>query len=59
MVKGQQCMHLRHLPIPAEAFSLAVFALDFFFHGHVVTYRDIPEGVSTVRPHLDLSSAAE
>ena len=39
----------------------AVFALDFlfFFRGHAVTYRDIPEGDSTLRPHLDLFSATE
>ena len=44
---------------PSPSKSLAGFALDFFFHGHTVTYRDIPEGVSTVRLHLCLSSAAE
>ena len=31
----------------------AVFARDFFFRGPAVTYRDIPEGDSTVRPHVD------
>ena len=30
-----------------------MFARDFFFRGHAVTYRDIPEGDSTVRPHVD------
>jgi hypothetical protein len=37
----------------------AAFSLDFFFRGHAVTYRDIHEGVFTVRSHLDLSSATE
>jgi hypothetical protein len=39
--------------------SESMFALDFFFRGNAVPYHDIPEGVSTVRPHWDSSSAAE
>ena len=44
-------------PVPlhfcAWKLSKAVFARDFFFRGPAVTYRDIPEGDSTVRPHVD------
>ena len=38
---------------PRAILRKAVFPLDFFFRGYAVTFRDIPEGDSTLRSHLD------